>query len=141
MEIIAQTKSVRVSSRKVRLVADAIRKLSIQDAMRALEVIKNRGAFSLEKTLRSAIANALAKSQLSEEALFIKSIDVVEGPAFKRFHASTRGRAHPYKKKSSHIKITLAEKVVKQVKLAVKKELKTENLKLKTKKNDQKEDK
>jgi large subunit ribosomal protein L22 len=115
MEITAQTKSVRVSPRKVRLVADAIRKLSVKDAIRALEVIKNRGAFSIEKTLKSAIANAVTNAQQLEEALFIKSVDVVEGPAFKRFHASTRGRIHPYKKKSSHIRIVLGVKATKQV--------------------------
>ena len=115
MEIIAQTKSVRISPRKVRLVADVIRKLSVKDAIKALEVIKNRGAYSLEKTLKSAIANAVSNAQLLEETLFIKSIDVVEGQALKRLHASTRGRIHPYKRKSSHIRITLAVKPTKQV--------------------------
>ena len=105
MEITAQTKSVKVSPRKIRLVADVIRKLSVKDAIKTLEVIKNRGAFSLEKTLKSAIANAVTNAHLLEETLFIKSIDVVEGQALKRFHASTRGRSHPYKKKSSHIRI------------------------------------
>ena len=69
---------------------------------------------SLLKTLKSAIANALGK-QIAQESLFIKSIDVVEGTAFKRFHASTRGRAHPYKKKSSHIKVILGVKPINQV--------------------------
>lgn len=147
MEIIAQTKSVRISSRKVRLVADAIRKLSVQDAIKALEIIKNRGAYSLEKTLKSAIANAINNAQLSEETLFIKSIDVDDGSFLKRFHASTRGRIHPYKRRSTHIRITLAVKPTKQVQVAVKKELKTpastaggENLKLKAKKNEEKEE-
>ena len=40
----------------------------------------------------------------------IKMIDVLEAPAYKRFHASTRGRAHPYKRKGSHVKIVLTEK-------------------------------
>jgi len=141
MEIIAQTKSVRISPRKVRLVADVIRKLSVKDAIKALEVIKNRGAYSLEKTLKSAIANAVSNAQLLEETLFIKSIDVVEGQALKRFHASTRGRIHPYKRKSSHIRITLAVKPTKQVQAAAKKEVKTESLKLKAKNIEKKEDK
>jgi len=122
MEIVAQTKSVRVSSRKVRLVADAIRKLSVQDAIKALEIIKNRGAYSLEKTLKSAIANAINNAQLLEETLFIKSIDVDNGSTLKRFHASTRGRIHPYKRRSSHIRITLAVKSTNKVQAVKNKE-------------------
>lgn len=109
MEISAQARSIRVSPRKVRLVADAIRKLSVEEALRTLTVVKKRGAYALEKTLRSAISNASNKD-IKVDGLFIKSIDVLEGPAFKRFHPSTRGRVHPYKKKTSHIKIVLAEK-------------------------------
>ena len=121
MEIIAQTKSVRISPRKVRLVADAVRKLSVEQALQALAVVKKRGSLVIEKTLRSALANAVNNKNLSEESLFIKAIDVTEGPALKRFHASTRGRVHPFKKKSSHIRIVLAEKAAKQVQETVKK--------------------
>jgi large subunit ribosomal protein L22 len=113
MDIIARSKSARVAPRKVRLVADAIRKLSIEDALTALAVLKNRGGEPLEKTLKSAIANALANKNLKQEELKIKMIDVLEAPAYKRFHPSTRGRVHPYKRKGSHIKIVLTEKEAK----------------------------
>jgi large subunit ribosomal protein L22 len=109
MEVVAKT-SVRVAPRKVRLVADSIRKLSVSDALRDLSVIKNRGGVGLEKTLRSAIANAVNNNKLTEEGLKIKSIDVLEAPSYKRFHPSTRGRVHPYKRRGSHIKIVLVEK-------------------------------
>ncbi|MBU2632382.1 50S ribosomal protein L22 [Patescibacteria group bacterium] len=112
MEITAQAKSIRVSPRKIRLVADVIRKLSLEDALKTLTVIKKRGAYSLEKTLRSAVSNA-GNKDIKTENLIIKSIDVLEGPAFKRFHPSTRGRVHPYKKRTSHITIKLAEKTQK----------------------------
>lgn len=110
MEIIAVSKSARVAPRKVRLVADAIRKLSIEDALKALSVLRNRGGVPLEKTLKSAVANALANKNLKQEELKIKSIDVLEAPSYKRYHPSTRGRVHPYKRKGSHIKIVLTEK-------------------------------
>lgn len=109
MEVIART-SVRVAPRKVRLVADAIRKLSLDEALKNLSVIKNRGSVSLEKTLRSAIANAVNNNKLKQDALSIKSIDVLESPAYKRFHPSTRGRVHPYKRRGSNIKIVLEAK-------------------------------
>ncbi len=110
MEIIAKSTSVRVSPRKVRLVADSIRMLSVEDALRALTVINKRGSYVLEKTLTSAIANALNNAHAKRENLFIKSIDVNEGISFKRFHPSTRGRVHPYKKRGSNIRIVLEER-------------------------------
>lgn len=110
MQITASSSSVRISTRKVRLVADSIRKLSIEQALINLAVLKNRGAGPLEKTLKSAIANAVNNNNLKQESLKIKSIDVLEAPAFKRFHPSTRGRIHPYKRRGSHIKIVLETK-------------------------------
>lgn len=109
MEIIASTKSIRVAPRKVRLVADAIRNLSLEQALKSLSVIKNRGSVVLEKTLKSAIANAINNNNLKQESLTIKSIFVSEAPAYKRFHPSTRGRVHPYKRKGSHVKIVLTD--------------------------------
>lgn len=137
MEIIARSKSVRVSPRKVRLIADAVRKMSVEDAIKSLEVIKKRGAYPLLKSLKSAVANAINNAKLSEEKLFIKAIDVVEGPSFKRFHASTRGRAHPYKKRSSHIRVVLGVKEDKKEVEKVKenKEEKKEKIKKEVKKD------
>lgn len=108
MDIIAFVKSTQIAPRKVRLVADSIRKQSVNNALVSLSVIKKRGSDVLEKTLRSAIANAIDRKALKEN-LFIKSIDVSEGPSYKRFHPSTRGRVHPYKKRTSHIRITLSD--------------------------------
>lgn len=112
MEITALSKSVRVAPRKVRLVADAIRKLSIADAIVSLSVTNKRGAVSLNKTLKSAVANAKNNNKLNETDLKIKTIDVLEAPSYKRFHPSTRGRAHPYKRRGSHIRIILETKEV-----------------------------
>ena len=110
MEIVARSTSVRVSPRKVRLVADSIRKLSVDEALKALAIVNKRGGFVLEKTLKSAVANALNNNNLKRENLVIKTIDVNEGVSFKRFHPSTRGRVHPYKKRGSNIRIVLEEK-------------------------------
>ncbi len=112
MQVSAKT-SVRVAPRKVRLVADAVRNLSLEDALNALSVIKNRGSVSLEKTLKSAIANAVNNNKLSRENLKIKSIDVLEAPSYKRYHPSTRGRIHPYKRRGSNITIVLEERKAK----------------------------
>jgi large subunit ribosomal protein L22 len=110
MEVIARAQSVRISPRKVRLVADSIKKMSVDQALRSLTVIPNRPANVLEKALKSAIANAVHNAKLEENVLVIERIDVTEAQALKRFHPSTRGRVHPYKKRGSHIRIVLTEK-------------------------------
>jgi len=135
MEVRATAKSIRMSPRKVRLVADAIRQLSIEDAFQVLEATQNRAAGPLEKVLQSAIANAVTNNNLDRENLVISSIMVNEGQALKRFHPSSRGRVHPYKKKSSHVMIVLKEKVVNkpvQVAKTVKKEVEQETAFVKT---------
>ncbi len=127
MEITAFSKSVQVAPRKVRIVADVIRKQNVETALTTLSFLRKRGSTVLLKTLESAVANAVNKN-LPKEGLVIKRIDISEGPAYKRFHPSTRGRIHPYKKKTSHIRIILSSK--EQVKpIEVKKEKKKEEVK------------
>ena len=109
MEYTAVAKGIKMGPRKMRLVADSVRKIdSIDKSISVLSLLKKRAADPIEKTLKSAIANAINRGAKKEE-LFIKSIEVMEGPALKRFRPSTRGRAHPYKKRSSHVKIILTD--------------------------------
>lgn len=110
MNLVAETKSVKMSPRKVRLVADAIRNLSVDEAIIALTVVDKRAAGTLMKTLQSAIANAVNNGQFSRDNLKIAQIIVNEGQAMKRFHPSTRGRIHPYKRRTTHVRIVLEEK-------------------------------
>jgi len=110
MEVVAKAQSVRISPRKVRLVSDAVKKMSVQDALRALSVTPKRSGDVLQKTLKSAIANAVHNNKLEESSLVIDRIEVTEAQALKRYHPSTRGRVHPYKKRGSHIRIVLKEK-------------------------------
>lgn len=111
MQLITRAKDLRISTRKVRLVADAIRNLSIPEAQDVLSIVDQRAASGLRKVLNSAIANAVNNSKLNKSNLVIKAIDVNEGTALKRFRPSTRGRVHPYKKRSTNIRIVLEEKV------------------------------
>jgi large subunit ribosomal protein L22 len=111
MKVTASTKEVRTSPRKVRLIADSVRGLSVSEAQDALSVINKRGGYALEKTLKSAIANAINNSQLDRSNLVISDIFVSEGQVLKRYRPSTRGRIHRYQKRSSNVKIVLEEKV------------------------------
>jgi len=109
MQIKAKTNQVRISPRKVRLVADSVRDMSVDQALIALNVIEKRGSRVITKTLESAIANAQNNLSLQKDKLKIDSILVSDGPALKRYHASTRGRIHPYKRRSTNLTITLKE--------------------------------
>ena len=105
----ATTKSVRISTRKVRLVADAVRNMPTQQAISMLSLVHKRGATILLKTIKSAVANAVNNGKLTEDKLVIDKLEVQEGAFLKRFHASTRGRVHPFKKRSTHITVILKE--------------------------------
>jgi large subunit ribosomal protein L22 len=112
MNIQAVAKNVRVSPRKVRLVADAIRNLGVIDAMNLLQAQEQQAAKSLAKTLKSAVANAVNNAKLDSTNLFISTIMINQGQSFKRFRPSTRGRIHPYKKRGSNITIIVTEKII-----------------------------
>jgi large subunit ribosomal protein L22 len=118
MQVQAISKNVRISPRKVRLVAEAIRALSLQEALVSLRMINKRAAHAIAKTLESAVANATNNAKLDKNNLRIADIEIAEGQALKRFHPSTRGRIHPYKKRSSHIRVVLEEKKVEVKKAA-----------------------
>lgn len=114
MQLVTRINEIKTSTRKVRLVADSIRGLSVGEAQDALSVIDKRGAHHLEKALNSAVANAVNNARIEKSNLIIKTIDVNEGAFLKRFRPSTRGRVHPYKKRTSNIRIVLEEKVSSQ---------------------------
>lgn len=110
MNTTATSSTVRVSTRKVRLVADSIRNMPVQKALASLRLVNKHGAQPVIKTLQSAIANAVNNGKMAEDKLFVTQVMVNEGPFLKRFKASTRGRIHPYKKRTSHITIAVGEK-------------------------------
>lgn len=107
MDIQASSQYIRISPRKMRLVVEAIKPLSVVHALAQLRVMEKQAAYYVDKTLRSCIANAVNNAKAKEEDLTIKTITVDEGPAFKRWQPVSRGMAHPYKKRTSHITITL----------------------------------
>src|SRR6185437_14499009 len=112
MEVKAIAKSVRISPRKLRLVAEAVKHMSVDKAYGTLEITHKRAARIIQKTLKSAVANAINNAKLDQKNLVIASVTVNESQPFKRFRPSTRGRIHPYKKRGSHLTIILTEKAV-----------------------------
>lgn len=110
MEIIAQASSIRTSPRKIRLVADAVRSLSLDQALVMLKAIRKRAGEPLFKVLKQAQANAVNNFKLAKDKLKIKTIEINTGPTYKRGRAVSKGRGHSIKKRTSHIKVVLWDK-------------------------------
>jgi len=109
MSVTAKLRYLRIAPRKVRLVADLIRKKSVEEAQTILSFTTKKAAKVLLKLLKQAIANAKTNFQLEEKNLYISKILVDEGPKYKRWMPRARGQASPIQKKTSHVTIELDE--------------------------------
>ncbi|MBX9595957.1 MULTISPECIES: 50S ribosomal protein L22 [Falsiroseomonas] len=108
----AITKNIRVSPRKLNLVAGLIRGRTAQDAVATLIFSKRRIAQTVRKTLESAIANAENNHSLDVDRLVVTKAEVGRAVVMKRFHARGRGRSARVEKWFSHLKIVVAEQTV-----------------------------
>lgn len=104
MEYMTIQKNLTHSPRKLRLVADMVRKLSPEIAIEQLEFTNRAAALPLIKAIKTVWANSGNKG-----GLIFKKIEVNEGVKMRRFRAAPRGRVRPYKKRFSQIKIVLEE--------------------------------
>lgn len=111
MDIKAQLNNLRMAPRKVRAVSNLIKGKNVLDAANQLEVAVKRSSLPIMKLLKSAIANAESNHNLAKENLYVKSIIVNEGVKLKRFKPKGFGRVSPIEKKTSHIKLILAERI------------------------------
>ena len=105
----AVTRNIRVSPRKLNLVAALIRGRRAHDAVAVLTFSKRRIAQTVKKTLESAIANAENNHQLDVDQLVVSRAEVGRAHVMKRFHARGRGRSARVEKWFSHLKIVVAE--------------------------------
>src|SRR3954469_23143362 len=110
MEVKASLNFARIGSQKARLVADVVRGKDVNDAIRSLTFMKQKGAGLIKKLIESAVANAENKKVIDVDNLYVKSIWVDMGPSIKRFRPRAQGRAFQVKKKISHINVILDEK-------------------------------
>jgi large subunit ribosomal protein L22 len=102
--------NIRVSPRKLNLVAGLIRNLPAQQAVATLTFSKRRIAQQVKKVLESAIANAENNHQLDFDRLVVSRAEVGRSIVMRRFHARGRGRAARVEKWFSHLKIVVAER-------------------------------
>jgi large subunit ribosomal protein L22 len=110
MEVRAVGKFLRISPFKARLVADLVRGKAVGEALTVLKFTPKKSGRFINKTLRSAIANAENLKAIDVDTLFVKTIVVDEGPTLKRWRPRAMGRATRILKRSSHITVVLAEK-------------------------------
>ncbi|GBQ29692.1 50S ribosomal protein L22 [Acetobacter estunensis NRIC 0472] len=106
----AIARNIRVSPRKLNLVAGLIRNKPASQAVATLTFSKRRIAQQVKKTLESAIANAENNHQLDVDQLVVKTADVGKAIVMRRFHARGRGRSARVEKFFSHLKIVVAER-------------------------------
>ncbi len=126
MPVTAKLRHLRITPRKVRLVADLIRGKRAEESQNILNFTIKKAASPILKLLRSALANAKNSFQLDEANLYISKILVDEGQKYKRWRARARGSANQIQKKTSHVTIILDEIVKKAKKV---KKLKPEVIK------------
>ncbi len=110
MEVKASLNFARIGCQKARLVADVVRGQDVNEALKALTFMRQKGAVLVKKLIESAVANAEHKKVIDVDTLFVKHISVDMGPAIKRFRPRAQGRASEIKRKISHINVVLAEK-------------------------------
>lgn len=106
----ATLKYARISSRKVKIVADLIKGKDIDEAVAILKYTPKASSEILEKLLKSAIANAENNKSINRADLFVAECYVSPGPTLKRILIRARGRADRMLKRSSHITIILDQK-------------------------------
>ncbi len=135
--------NLRMAPRKVRLVANSLKGLSVNEAEAQLLISAKRTSGPLLKLLRSAAANLKNNKKTEADNFFIKEIRVDGGPMLKRWMPRAQGRATPIQKKTSHVTIILAESekqktprftIIKKEKIS---KLKFEKMKEKSKHKDQ----
>lgn len=112
METKAIYRFARISAFKAREVTREIQGLSVSQALDVLRWTPKKAARLVDKTLRSAVANAENNHNARPESLVVKEAVVGEGPTMKRYQPKARGSAGPIRKRTSHIRIILTDEAV-----------------------------
>ncbi len=113
-QYIARLRNVPTSPRKMRLVADLVRGMDVEQALGVLQYTPKEPAKKLYKLLRSAIANWEVKNEgarIEDNQLYIKEIKVDSGRMLKRIQPAPQGRAHRIRKRSNHVTLVLGNRM------------------------------
>jgi large subunit ribosomal protein L22 len=111
MEVSAKLSFIRITPRKMGMIADEVRGKSIQEALNYLQFSpRKRTAAIVKNLLKSAVANAAQKGTMDVDKLYVKTLLVGKAATLKRFRPRAKGSAFPILKRTSHVSVTLAEK-------------------------------
>lgn len=110
MDVHASLRHLHMAPRKVRLVVDLIRGLSVSEAEMRLKFLNKDAARPVLKLLLSAVANAEHNFNIDRKTLVVKTITADAGVTIKRSRARAMGRSAPIRKRTSHVNIVLAPK-------------------------------
>lgn len=110
MEAKAVGRTLKLSTRKARLVADLVRDRRVVDALNILQFTNKKAAPIIKKVVESAIANATNNFGMDADNLYVSQIFVDEGPMMKRVSPRAMGRADIVKKQTSHVTVVVSEK-------------------------------
>ena len=106
----AYGKNIRISPKKLRVVAEVIRGQNAEEALKFLKFAPKKWADLLYKLLASAIANAENNDNQNVSTLYISTLSVNKGVVYKRWNPVSRGRMHPILKRTSNVKLELQVK-------------------------------
>lgn len=110
MAVVAKLRYQRLSPQKARLVADVVRGQGALQALAVLRFTNKKAATYIEKTLKSAIANAEHNFGMDPDKLFISRIMIDKGPVLKRVNPRAMGRADIIRKPTAHITVEVSER-------------------------------
>ena len=109
-QAVATLKYARISSRKVKIVADLIRGKSAEEALAIDKFTPKASSAIIEKLLKSAIANAENNHGMKSNKLYVDQIYANQGPTLRRIRPAAKGSAVRIRKRTSHITIVLKER-------------------------------
>ena len=106
----ASVKNVRISPKKLNVIAYIIRNMTAKDALDTLRFMPKKGAQIMYKVVASAVANAVNNDNQNVADLSIGFVSVSAGLVYRRINPISRGRAHRILKRTSHVDLTLSVK-------------------------------
>jgi len=107
MEVIARSRYLHHSPRKIQLVASLLPGLTASKGLEVLTQMSQKAAKDLALILQQGIGNAAHNFNLDKKTLLIKTVEVGRGPLIKRFRPVSRGRAHSIHRPTAHVKLVL----------------------------------
>ncbi|HET7713971.1 MAG TPA: 50S ribosomal protein L22 [Patescibacteria group bacterium] len=107
MKVESSLGNIRISARKMRLVAPVVKNMPVEEALVKLRFTSKDAAKVVSQVLKNAKADAVHNFKLDADKLVVREVIVEDGSILKRFIPRSRGMAHPILKRTSHIKVVV----------------------------------